>query len=57
MAKDYHLSIAAEQDIGEIYEYGAHQFGSDQAIKYLMELDLTFGQIVKNPDLEKIEMK
>lgn len=53
MANDYHLSIVAEQDIGEIYEYGVYRFGSDQAIKYLMELDLTFGQIVKNPDLGK----
>jgi len=53
MAKDYHLSIAVEQDIGEIYDYGVYRFGMDQAVKYLMELDLVFTQIVKNPDLGK----
>ena len=53
MANSYHLSIAAEQDIGEIYDYGVYRFGSDQAIKYLLEIDLTFTQIVKNPELGK----
>ncbi|PIQ50334.1 MAG: plasmid stabilization protein [Cytophagales bacterium CG12_big_fil_rev_8_21_14_0_65_40_12] len=53
MAKDYHLSIAVEQDIGEIYDYGVYRFGMYQAVKYLMELDLVFTQIVKNPDLGK----
>lgn len=53
MAKDYHLSIAAEQDIGEIYDYGVYRFGMYQAVKYLMELDLVFTQIVKNPEPRK----
>lgn len=53
MANSYHLSIAAEQDIGEIYDYGVYRFGNDQAIKYLTELDFTFNQIVKNPELGK----
>lgn len=45
----YKLSNRAADDFGSIYEYTWRQFGSEQADKYTLELDLFLSLLAKNP--------
>jgi toxin ParE1/3/4 len=45
----YVLSQAADNDIQEIYEYTAKNFGDDQAIKYLTGLEDLFYALCAHP--------
>jgi toxin ParE1/3/4 len=45
----YKLSIEAEMDIIRIFEYGVHQFGVAQAVRYYEMLFDCFNKIASNP--------
>lgn len=47
----YELSQEADNDLDEIYDYTAEQFGMEQAIKYLMGFETVFGNLCSNPQL------
>lgn len=47
----YVLSRAAEQDLGQIFDYTELEFGLDQAVRYLSELEQLFYQLCDNPML------
>jgi toxin ParE1/3/4 len=55
----FELSLPADQDLEEIFDYTEEEFGSDQAAKYLTELQDVFEQLVENPELgrERNEIK
>jgi toxin ParE1/3/4 len=45
----YQLSQEADNDLQEIYDYTAANFGADQAIKYLIGLDDLFHAVCAQP--------
>lgn len=47
----YELSLAAESDLEEIYDYTCDRFGVDQALVYLGGLDELFASICAQPQL------
>lgn len=47
----YILSIAAESDLGEIFDYTLQEFGNGQAVAYLSALEDTLLELVANPKL------
>ncbi len=49
--KTYRLSLAAEADLGDIFDYTAEQFGADQAASYLAGLEVQLIQLTANPKL------
>lgn len=49
----YRMTVAAEKDLEEIYDYTSDKFGSSQAAKYLEELESLFHQIAENPNIGK----
>lgn len=49
--KSYELSLAADSDIEKIFDYTEHDFGFDQAVKYISELDNVFTDLVNSPGL------
>ena len=49
--KSYLLSLEAEIDLGDIYDYTAEQFGIDQAVSYLSELEAQLIQLTTNSKL------
>jgi toxin ParE1/3/4 len=49
----YELSQNADQDIDEIFNYTHAEYGFDQAVNYLKELEEVFIQLQKNPQLGK----
>jgi toxin ParE1/3/4 len=49
--KHYKLSEEADFDIDNIFDYTEHHHGSHQAVKYLNDLDIVFGQLVLNPEI------
>ncbi len=51
---DYKISIQAEFDIDQIYEYGLDQFGEARADKHHMEIYGQFEFISEHPDLYPI---
>ncbi|MGW9687019.1 type II toxin-antitoxin system RelE/ParE family toxin [Flagellimonas sp. 2504JD1-5] len=53
MIKDYVLSLEADNDIEDIFEYGQYRFGASQTIQYLIGLNDHFKAIAKNPDIGK----
>lgn len=46
---DYILSEAAKRDLKNIYRFGYHKFGEQQAEKYFNGLIACFEEISKNP--------
>ena len=53
MARDlfsYILSQQADNDLDEIFDYTAAQFGIEQAIKYLSGFDDVFDNLCRNPE-------
>lgn len=49
----YQLSYLAEKDIESIYEYGIHQFGLNQARKYIIGLEATFKLLSQHSNIGK----
>ncbi|NRP27348.1 Toxin ParE1 [Marinobacterium sp. xm-d-420] len=47
----YELSIEADQDISDIYDYTYSEFGDDQAITYLADLEPVLLKLVDYPEL------
>ena len=45
------LSKKADDDIEELYDYGASKFGKEQAIKYLEQLNSMLVFLSKNPEI------
>lgn len=56
---NYTLSKSADQDLEDIFDYTEQEFGLDQAINYLNDLEVLFGQLALNPELgrERNEIK
>ena len=48
---DYHISENAVIDIDDIFVFGAEQFGSGQAKKYLASMRETFMRLAGNPNI------
>ncbi|MBI1286224.1 MAG: type II toxin-antitoxin system RelE/ParE family toxin [Flavobacteriales bacterium] len=55
----FEISLPADEDLEEIFIYTEEEFGTDQAVEYLTELDTVFYQLVGNPELgrERNEIK
>lgn len=51
--KAYELSLAAEQDLEEIFDYTLEKFGLHQAVEYLSEFEIFFANLVSNPRIGK----
>lgn len=47
--RPYDLSLEAENDLEEIYDYSDTTFGSEQAIFYLEGLETLFENLSKHP--------
>lgn len=47
----YELSAEADHDLEDIFDYTAHEFGPDQAIRYLSSFDKIFDCLLENPEL------
>lgn len=45
----YELSDEADSDLEVIFDYTAHEYGLDQAVKYVSGFDDLFEQILQNP--------
>jgi len=45
----YRLSKEADHDLDDIFDYTEVEFGFEQAITYLSDLDTVFESLVKNP--------
>ncbi|TNF23835.1 MAG: type II toxin-antitoxin system RelE/ParE family toxin [Bacteroidetes bacterium] len=55
----FELSLPAQNDLEDIFEYSESEFGTDQAINYLLGLDLLFNKLVEAPEIgrERNEIK
>ena len=49
----YILSKKTQEDIDDIYDFGADKFGEDQALEYLIGLRTNFEFLLKNPHIGK----
>jgi len=47
----YELSEASDQDIVEIFDYTADEFGFDQAVIYVSEFHDLFNLLLQNPEI------
>ena len=47
----YRLSLEADKDLEDIYDYTVSQFGEDQAVKYLLGLEEIFFSLCDNPQM------
>lgn len=47
----YELSDAADQDISKIFDYTEEEFGFDQAVAYVSELEDLFNLLIENPEI------
>jgi len=55
----FELALPADKDLEDIFSYTDEEYGLNQAIKYLTELEDVFEQLVENPELgrERNEIK
>jgi toxin ParE1/3/4 len=55
----FELALPADADLEVIFSYTDEEYGLDQAIKYVTELEDVFEQLVENPELgrERNEIK
>lgn len=49
----FRLSIEADKDLDDIFDYTEHEHSFNQAIKYLSDLDTLFEKLIKNPHIGK----
>jgi toxin ParE1/3/4 len=47
--KTYVLSLEAEADVSDIFDYSACEFGFEQAIKYLGDMERAMENLLDNP--------
>lgn len=47
----YVLSIEADADLEEIFDYTNLHFGEKQAVAYLMDLEAVFNQLILEPEI------
>lgn len=47
----YELSLAADSDIEEIFNYTEKEFGFTQAVKYISDFEDVFTELIKSPEL------
>jgi toxin ParE1/3/4 len=50
----FKISLDADIDLEDIYDYTFDNFGEKQAIKYLLELETLFSLLVENPLIGKV---
>ena len=55
----YELSPEAEQDLSNIFDYTETEFGLNQAVTYLNDLDHCFVSLMENPGIgrERLEIR
>ena len=55
----FELSLPAELDLEDVFSYTEEEFGSNQAVKYLLELEDVFVGLAQSPELgrERNEIK
>lgn len=51
--KGYLLSEAADRDLEDIFDYTLNRFGTDQAVRYLIELETIFLKLTTHPGMGK----
>jgi toxin ParE1/3/4 len=51
MPNDYKLTLAAKNDIKDIWQYTVEKWGEQQAEKYIDQLEKKFKDLVKTPNL------
>jgi toxin ParE1/3/4 len=47
----YRLSLSAEHDLEEIFDYTVREFGIDQAITYVSDFEEVFASLAAHPEL------
>ena len=52
-ANHYVLSLEADGDIEEIFEYTKAKYGIHQAISYVTDFEVCFSQLVETPNIGK----
>lgn len=50
---EYRLSIEADKDIEEIFDYTMETFGLNQTLIYLKDLETTLSHLARNPEMGK----
>lgn len=53
MPISYELTEATEKDLNDIFDYTAQEFGFDQAVEYLLEIEDKFNLLSEQPQLGK----
>ena len=53
MSQTYEITETAEKDLNEIFDYTEKEFGFDQAVKYLLDIDDKFDLLSEQPELGK----
>lgn len=49
----YVLTLEADADLQDIYDFGVYKFGETQAIQYLIQLEKTIKKLAENPTIGK----
>ena len=57
--KHYSLSLQADEDLQDIYDYTEEYFGTKQAVKYVSEFEAVFQRLIQNPKIgrDRIEIR
>ncbi len=53
----FRISNRADEELIQIYEFGAVVFGPNQAVRYQLELDHVFGLLADNPRMGRLAPK
>lgn len=51
MSYNFELSLKADHDLEEIFDYTFNESGADQAVSYVSSFDDIFPSIAKNPEI------
>lgn len=49
--KGYELSLDADMDLEDIFDYTTREHGFNQAVRYLLNLEIIFNSPVVNPEI------
>lgn len=52
--ESYELSAEADEDLEEIFDYTHQEFGFNQAVKYLTDLDTIFQVLISSPKIGRV---
>lgn len=47
----YELSYEADLDLDAIFDYTENEYGFNQAVKYLTDIDNVFNSLIENPNI------